>query len=151
MLLNCGVGELESPLDCKEIQPVRPKWDQSWVFIGRTDVEAETLILWPPDAKSWFIWRDPDAGKDWRWERKGMTEDESASPIQWKWIWVNSSNWWWTGRPGVLQSMRSQRIGHDSDWTELIYVCYKLSYLKIANICIPYAFLFFFCLSQHNF
>ena len=67
---------LESPLDCKEIQPVHPKEDQSWVFIGRTDVEAETPILWPPHAKSWLIWKDPDAGKDWRQEEKGMTEDE---------------------------------------------------------------------------
>ena len=67
---------LESPLDCKEIQPVSRKEDQSWVFIGRTDVEAETPILWPPDVKSWLIWKDPDAGKDWRWEEKGMTEDE---------------------------------------------------------------------------
>ena len=67
---------LESPLDCKEMEPVHPKGDQSWVFIGRTDVEAETPILWPPDAKSWLIWKDPDAGKDWRWEEKGVTEDE---------------------------------------------------------------------------
>ena len=67
---------LESPLDCKEIQPVHPKGDQSWVFIGRTDGEAETPILWPPDAKSWLIWKDPDAGKDWRREEQGMTEDE---------------------------------------------------------------------------
>ena len=66
---------LKSPLDCKEIQPVRPK-DQSWVFIGRTDVEAETPILWPPDAKSWLIWKDPDAGKDGGQEEKGTTEDE---------------------------------------------------------------------------
>ena len=67
---------LESPLDCKEIQPVHPKGDQSWVFTGRTDVEAETPILWPPDAKNWLIWKDSDAGKDWRREEKGMTEDE---------------------------------------------------------------------------
>jgi len=67
---------LESPLDCKEIQPVHPKGDQSWVFIGRTDVEAETPILGPPDVKSWLIWKDPDAGKGWRWEEKGTTEDE---------------------------------------------------------------------------
>ena len=67
---------LESSLDCKEIQPVHPKGDQSWVFIGRTDVEAETPILWPPDAKSWLIWKDPDAGKDWGQEEKGMTEDK---------------------------------------------------------------------------
>ena len=67
---------LENRLDCKEIQPVRPKRDQSWVFIGRIDVEAETPILWPPDAKSWLIWKDPDAGKDWGQEEKGTTEDE---------------------------------------------------------------------------
>ena len=67
---------LESPLDCKEIQPVNPKGNLSWIFIGRTDVEAETPILRPPDAKNWLIWRDPDCGKDWRWEEKGMTEDE---------------------------------------------------------------------------
>ena len=67
---------LESPLDCKEIQPVHPKGDQSWVFIGRTDVEGETPILWPPDAKSWLIWKDPDAGKDWEQEEKRTTEDE---------------------------------------------------------------------------
>ena len=68
---------LESALDCKEIQPVHSKGDQSWVFIGGTDVEAETPILWPPDAKSWLIWKDPDVGKDWRQE-KGTTEDEMA-------------------------------------------------------------------------
>ena len=67
---------LESPLDCKEIQPVQPKGNQSWIFIGRTEAEAETPILWPPDVKKWLIWKDPDAGKDWRWEEKGMTEDE---------------------------------------------------------------------------
>ena len=67
---------LESPLDCKEIQPVHPKGDQSWLFIGRTDVEAETPILWPPDAKNWLIWKDPDAGKDWGQEEKGTIEDE---------------------------------------------------------------------------
>ena len=67
---------LESPLDCKEIQPVHPKGDQSWVFFGRTDAEAETSILWPPDMKSWLIGKDPDAGKDWGQEKKGTTEDE---------------------------------------------------------------------------
>ena len=67
---------LESPLDCKEIQPVNPKGDKPWVFIGRTDVEADTPILWLPDAKSWLIWKDPDAGKDWGQEEKGTTEDE---------------------------------------------------------------------------
>ena len=67
---------LESPLDCKEIQPIHLKGDQSWVFIGRTDIQAETSILWPPDVKSWLIRKDPDAGKDWRQEEKGTTEDE---------------------------------------------------------------------------
>ena len=67
---------LQSPLDCKEIQPVHPKGDLSWLFIGRTDAEAETPILWPPDVKSWLIRKDPDSGKDWEWEKKGMTEDE---------------------------------------------------------------------------
>ena len=67
---------LESPLDCKEIQPVHPKRVQSWVFIGRTDDEAETPILWSPDVKNWLLRKDPDAGKDWRQEEKGMTEDE---------------------------------------------------------------------------
>ena len=69
---------LESPLDCKEIQPVHPKGDQSWVFIRRTDAEAETLILWPPHVKSWLIGKDPDAGRDWGQEDKGITEDEMA-------------------------------------------------------------------------
>ena len=67
---------LESPLDCKEIQPVNPKGDQFWIFIGRTDAGAETPIIWPPDAKNWLIGKDPDAGKYWRQEEKGMTEDE---------------------------------------------------------------------------
>ena len=67
---------LESPLDCKEIQPVHPKGDQSWVFFGRTDAKAETPIFWPPDVKSWLIWKDPDAGKGWGQEEKGTTEDE---------------------------------------------------------------------------
>ena len=79
MLLNCGVGEDSwGPLDCNEIQPVHPKGDQSWVFIGRTDVEAETPILWPPDVKTCLIGKDPDTGKDWGQEEKGTTEDEMA-------------------------------------------------------------------------
>ena len=69
---------LESPLDCKEIQPVHPKGNQSWMFSGRIDVEAENPILWPPDAKSWLIWKDPDAGKDWWQEEKGTTENETV-------------------------------------------------------------------------
>ena len=72
---------LESPLDCKEIQPVHPKGDKSWVFIGRTDVEAETPVLWPPHAKTWLIRKDPDAGRDWGQEEKGTTEDEMVGCI----------------------------------------------------------------------
>ena len=74
---------LESPLDCKEIQPVHPKGDQSWVFIAGTDAEAETPILWPPDEKSWLIWKDPDAGKIWKQEEKGITEDEMVGWHHW--------------------------------------------------------------------
>ena len=73
----------ERPLDCNEIQPVHPKGDQSWVFIGRTDVEAETPKLWPPDVKSWLIWKAPDAGKDWGQEEKRMTEDEMVGWHRW--------------------------------------------------------------------
>ena len=119
---------LESPLDCKEIQPVYPKGDQSWVFIRRTDVEAEIPILWPPDAKRWLIWKGPDAGKDWRQEEKGMRgcdrgwDGWMASLIQWTWVWISSGRWWWTRNPGVLQSMGSQGVGHD--WaTELNWSC----------------------------
>ena len=88
---------LESPLDCKEIQPVRPKGDQSWIFIGRTDAEAETPILWPPDVKIWLTGKDPDAGKYWRQEEKGMTEDEMgkiASLTRQTWVWASSGSWW---------------------------------------------------------
>ena len=74
---------LESLLDCKEIQPVHPKENQSWILIGRTDDEAEAPILWPPDAKNWFIGKDPDAGKDWMQEKKGMTEDEIVGWHHW--------------------------------------------------------------------
>ena len=90
---------LESSLDCKEIQSVHPKGDQSGVFIGRTGIEAEAPILWSLNAKSWLTWKDTDAGKDWVQEEKGTTEDEMVgwSPTQWTWVWVDSSSWWWTG------------------------------------------------------
>ena len=108
---------VESPLDCKEIQPVHPKGDLSWVFIGRTDAEAETQIFWPPHVKSWLIGKDPDAGRDWGQEEKGTTEDEwdgwMASPTQWTRVWVNSGSWWWTGRPGMLWFMGLQKVGHN--------------------------------------
>ena len=113
---------LESPLDCKNIQPVHSKGDQSWVFIGSTDVIAETPIIWPPATKNWKIWKIPDGGKDWRWEEKGTTEDEMLGWQHWlNGVWVNSGSWWWTRRPGVLQSMGSQGVRHDcvTELTEL--------------------------------
>ena len=102
---------LASPLDCKEIQPANPKGNQSWIFTGRTDAEAETSMLWPPDEKNRLIGKDPDAGKDWRWENKGITEDDGW--MAWTWVWVSSGSWWWTGCPGVLRFMGLQRVRHD--------------------------------------
>ena len=78
---------LESPLDCKEIQPVNPKRNQSWIFIGRTDAEAEAPILWPPDARNWLLGKDPEAEKDWRQEKKGRWDGWMASPARWTWVW----------------------------------------------------------------
>ena len=112
---------LESPLDCKEIQPIHSKGDQSWVFFGRSDAKAETPVLWPLHAKSWLTGKDSDAGRDWGQEEKGMTrgwDGWMASLTRWAWVWVNSRSWWWTGRPGVLRFMGSQRVGDDWD-TEL--------------------------------
>ena len=116
---------LESPLDSKGIQPVHCKGDQSWVFIGRTDVEAET----PNTLDTWYKglthWKRP-----WCWEGLGAGGEEDdrgwdgwmASPTQWTWVWINSGSWWWTGRPGVLRFMGSQRVGHDwesePNWTK---------------------------------
>ena len=97
---------LESPLDCKEIHPVHPTGNQSWIFVGKADAEAQVPILWPPDAKSWLIGKDPDAGKDWQREEKVKTEDEMVGcHHQRTWVWANSRSWWRTWRPGVLQSM----------------------------------------------
>ena len=106
---------LERPLGCKEIQPVHSKGDQPWDLFGRNDAEAEAPILWPPHVRSWLI------GKDWCWEwlgAGGEGDDRGrdgwmASLTRWMWVWVNSGSWWWTGRPGVLRFMESQRVGHD--------------------------------------
>ena len=107
---------LESPLDIKEIKPVHPKGNQPWIFIGRTDVEAEVPMLWPPDAKSWLIRKIPDGGKDWRQEETGMTEDKDGwmvSLSQRTWVLASSGIWWRTGKFGMLQSTGLQRVGHD--------------------------------------
>ena len=113
---------LESPLDYKEIQPVHPKGDQSWVFIGRTDAETDTPILWPPHAKSWkrpWCWEGLEAGGEG--DDRGW-DGRMASLTWWTWVWTSSRSWWWTGKPGVLQSMRSQRVRHNwvTELTELI-------------------------------
>ena len=115
---------LESPVDCKEIQPVHPKGDQSWVFIGRTDAEAETPVLWPPHAKSWLIGKDPDAGRDWGQEEKGTTEDEMAG---WH-LWLNGRESRWTpgvgdGQGGLVccdsQGRKESDTTEQLNWTEL--------------------------------
>ena len=105
---------LESPLDCKEIKRVHPKGNQLWIFIGRTDAEAETPILWPPDVKN-SLEKTLMLGKI---EAGGEGDDRGrdgwmASPTWWMWVWVNSRSWWWTGKPGMLQSLGSQRVGLD--------------------------------------
>ena len=117
---------LESPLDCKEIQPVHPRGDQSWVFIERTGAEAETPILWPSHVKSWLIIRP------WCWEGLGAGGEGDdrgwdgwmASLTWWAWVWVNSGGLWWTGWPGVLRIMGLQRVRHDwateLNWTESV-------------------------------
>ena len=89
---------LESPLDCKEIQPVHPRGNQSWIFVGRTDVEGETPTLWPPDAKNWLSGKDPDAGKDWRQEkgRQRMRRLDGITDFKRTWVWESSARWWRT-------------------------------------------------------
>ena len=117
---------LESPLDCKEIQSLHPKGNQSWIFIERIDAKAEISILWPPDMKTWLIWKDPDAGKIWGQEEKGWQRMRwlDASPTQQIWVWVNSRSCWWKGRPGLLQFKGLQRVGHDwvteLNWTDQV-------------------------------
>ena len=110
---------LENPLDCKEIKLVHPKGNQSWIFIGRTDAEAETPILCPHDAKKWLFEKSLMLEKIEKIE-KGTTEDEMTRWHQGQrtWVWVNSRSWWWTGRPGVLQSMGSQSWTQLNDWPE---------------------------------
>ena len=112
---------LESPLDCKDIQPVHSKGDQSWLFIGRIDAEAETPVLWPPHVKSWLIGKDSDAGRDWEQEEKGTTEDETAG-------WHHQLDghefecWDSWGQPGVLRFMGSDTT-ELLNWTELNWGC----------------------------
>ena len=124
----CGVLEktLESPLDCKEIQPVHPKGNQSWIFTEKTDAEAEALILWPCYAKNWLIRKDLDAGKDWRQEEKGMTEDEM---VGWH-HWLNEHEFeqaqgvgYGQGSPACCRpwGYKESDITEQPNWTELIF------------------------------
>ena len=124
MLLNCGVGEDSWESLGLQGDPTSPsKGDQPWDFFGRNDAEAETPVLWPPHAKSWLIGKDSCAGRNWRAGGEGVDrgwDGWMASLTRWTWVWVNSGSWWWTGRPGVLWFMGSQRVGHD--WaTDLIW------------------------------
>ena len=132
---------LESPLDCKEIQPVHSKGDQSWVFFGKNDAKAETPVLWPPHVKSWLIGKDSDAcweglGAGGKGDDRGW-DGWMASSTRWTWVWVNSRSWWWTGRPGVLRFMGSQRVGHDwvteQNWTDKLLVSKMYKQLMMLN------------------
>ena len=126
---------LESPLKCEEIQPVHPKGNQSWIFTGWTDAEAETPLLWPFDVKDWLIWKDPDAGNEWRQEEKGMTENEMVGQhyqLNGHEFEKNSGIWWWTGKPGMLKSMEVKRIRHWlCNWNESIK--------NFGNVQFPYS------------
>ena len=129
---------LESPLEGKEIQPVHLKGNQPWIFIGRTDVEAETPILWPRDVKNWLTGKDPDSGEDWRQKEKKVTEDEMVGWHHWfnghELGQTSGDDEGQTGKPGVLQSMGTQRVGHDLVTQQQIthYITYKYA-IKIMR------------------
>ena len=145
---------LESPLDCKESQPVHPKGNQSWVFIGRSHVEAETPILWPPHTKSWLIWKDPDAGNDWGWEEKGTTEDEM---VGWHHQ-LNGHGFGWTlgvgeGQGGLAScDSRGHRVWPNwatelnwESWNTLIYLLTTVASQRNLGFCL---FVWFFLILE---
>ena len=143
---------LESSLGCKEVQPVHPKGDQSWMFFERTDAKAETPLIWPPHAKSWSLEKTLMLGGTGDGRRRGRQRMRwlMASLTWWTWVWVNSGSWWWTGRPGVLWFMGSQRVGHDwvteLNWTDSseildLYLDFvKLTVLKSLLNLLQYCF-----------
>ena len=111
----CRVPWIGSPVDCKEIKPVNPKENQPWILIGRTDTKAETPTLWPPDVKNLLVGKDPEVGKDWRQDKKEMAENKM---VGWHYQldgheFEQAPSWWWTAKPGMLQSMGSQRVRRD--------------------------------------
>ena len=136
MFLNRGVEKtLKSPLDCKEIKPVNTNGNQSWIFIGRTDAEAETPKLWAGDGKNWLIWKDPDVGKDWRWEEKGITED---GMVGWH-HWLNGHKFEYTlgvgdGQGGLVccssWGLKESDATEQLNWIELMN--FKERWFKIA-------------------
>ena len=133
------VKAVQSPLDCKEMKPIHPKGSQSWIFIGRTDAEAETPVFLATWCKELTHWKRPwccerlKAGGDTGWD------GWMASPTRWTWVWVDSGSWWWTGRPGVLRFMGSQRVGHD--WaTKLNWCCKSFFFLANPNPRDPFRF-----------
>ena len=135
---------LESPLDCKKIQPVHPKGNQCWIFFGRTVAEAEAPILWPPDTKNWLIWKDPDAGEDWSWEEKGMTEDEMVVWHHWLYehefeqglgVGEGQESLAWCSPWGCKESYMTEWL----NWTELstfcVYVCVCVCFASVCLLC----------------
>ena len=125
--LWCWRRLLRVPWTARRSNQSNSAGDQPWDFFGRTDAKAETPVFWPPHVKSWLIGKDSDAGRDWEQEEKGTTEDEMAGWHHWlngRWVWVNSGSWWWTGRPGVLQSMGSKSRTQLSNWIELNWYIY---------------------------
>ena len=149
MLLNCGVGEDSwESLDCKEIQPVHSKGDQPWDFFGRNDAKPETPVFWPPHAKSWLIGKDPDAGRDWGQEEKGMTEDEMAG---WH-HWLDGHEFEWT--PGVDDGQGGLACC-DSWGLKELDTTEQLNWIELklpdGFNCVFYIYIFFFfCTSNHT-